>query len=156
MCCRAGDVLCEIDSADFGRLVSMFITAQATVTMDTETLAAERVLLERNVELAQEVFDREQALAEQEITTLAARYEAERRWQDARLRRDSRLLELESRLARDRIELVAAERELELIKDAPIFDMEHRALVTSAVFAAVAFVEAAVNEVLKDAEDRHP
>ena len=47
------------------------------------------------------------------------------------------------------------ERELELANAAPVFDIQHRAMVTSAVFAAVAFLEAAVNEVLKDAADYH-
>jgi len=112
---RKGDVLCEIDSPEFGRLVSAYITAAATLAMDEQTLAGERALLERNVELAQEVFDREEDLAEQGIATLAGRYEAETRLQDARLRRDSRLLELGARVAKARIDLVAAERELEIL-----------------------------------------
>lgn len=110
-----GDVLCEIDSPDFGRLVSAYITAAATLAMDEQTLSGERALLERNVELAQEVFDREEDLAEKGIATLAGRYEAETRLQDARLRRDSRLLELGARVAKARIDLVAAERELEIL-----------------------------------------
>lgn len=112
---ETGDVLCEIDSPEFGRLVSAYITAAATLAMDEQTLSGERALLERNVELAQEVFDREEDLAKKGIATLAGRYEAETRLQDARLRRDSRLLELESRLAKARINLVAAERELEIL-----------------------------------------
>lgn len=112
---RAGDLLCEIDSTEFGRLVSGYVTALATVQIDEETLEGEQTVLERNVELALEVFEREEELADQGIATLSARYAAESRLQEARLERDSRLLELKARVARGRIELVAAERELELL-----------------------------------------
>jgi hypothetical protein len=37
----------------------------------------------------------------------------------------------------------------------PVFDIEHRAYVTAAIFAAAAFLESAVNEVLQDAEDQY-
>ena len=37
----------------------------------------------------------------------------------------------------------------------PRFDIEHRAYVTSAVFSAVAFMEAAINELFQDASDGH-
>ena len=46
------------------------------------------------------------------------------------------------------------ERERDLASAGPGFDMRHRILVTSTVLAAVAFLEAAVNEVLRDAADR--
>lgn len=37
----------------------------------------------------------------------------------------------------------------------PQFDIEHRSYVSSAVFSAVAFLEAAVNELFQDAHDEH-
>ena len=37
----------------------------------------------------------------------------------------------------------------------PRFDIEHRAYVTSSILASVAFLEAAINETLKDAADGH-
>lgn len=51
--------------------------------------------------------------------------------------------------------LMARYRESELAGKGPVFDIQHRAFVTSAVLAAVAFVETAVNELLKDAADYH-
>lgn len=110
-----GDLLLEIESAELGRLVSAYITAHATVEMSEEILSGERVVLDRNVELAEEVHNREVDLADQGIATATARYAAEQRLQEAKLRRDSRILELEARLARDRIDLVAAERGLEIL-----------------------------------------
>lgn len=111
----AGDLLCEVESVGFGRLASAYVTANATLQLDEGILAGELAVLERNVELAQEVFDRELELAEQGLATLSSRYAAESRLQEARLRRDSRTLELEARISRDRIALVAAERELEIL-----------------------------------------
>ncbi|MCB9508496.1 MAG: efflux RND transporter periplasmic adaptor subunit [Myxococcales bacterium] len=112
---KAGDPLCEIDSVDLGRALSAFLGAKATVETSTDILERERELLTRNKDLASEIFERQRDLAEREITTLSARYEAERDFQDAQLRLDSRVLELEARLARERIELVAAERELKIL-----------------------------------------
>jgi cobalt-zinc-cadmium efflux system membrane fusion protein len=112
---RRGDPLCEIDSVDLGRAVGAFLGAQALLDASADILVRERALLARNLELAHEIFEREHDLAEREITTLSARYEAERALQEAQLRHDTRILELEARLAQQRIELVAAERELELL-----------------------------------------
>jgi hypothetical protein len=39
---------------------------------------------------------------------------------------------------------------------APIFDVQHRAYVTNAVLSAVAFLDAAINEVFDDVADHHP
>ncbi len=110
-----GDPLCEIDSVDLGRAVSAFLGAKATVETSEETLARERELLTRNLELAREIFERERDLAEREITTLSAQYAAEQALQDAQLRLDSRVLEIEARLARERIELAASHRELDIL-----------------------------------------
>ncbi len=111
----AGDPLCEIDSVDLGRAVSAFLGARATVETSEDILSRERELLTRNLELAREIFDRERDLADREITTLSARYAAEQAFQDAQLRLDSRVLEIEARLARERIELAAAHRELDIL-----------------------------------------
>jgi cobalt-zinc-cadmium efflux system membrane fusion protein len=112
---QKGDPLCEIDSVDLGRAVSAFLGAKATVETSESTLARERELLTHNLELANEIFEREKDLAEREITTLSARYAAEQALQDAQLRLDSRMLEIEARLARERIELSAAHRELDIL-----------------------------------------
>ena len=37
-----------------------------------------------------------------------------------------------------------------------VFDISHRAYVTNAIFSAVAFLEAAINELFEDAVDNHP
>lgn len=57
--------------------------------------------------------------------------------------------------AADSFATQTAERETELTPLAPTFDIKHRALATSAVISAAAFLEAAINETLKDAADRH-
>ena len=49
-------------------------------------------------------------------------------------------------------EAARIEREWE---GAPRFSIEHRAFVTNAVFSAVAFLEAAINELFQDAYDEH-
>lgn len=49
----------------------------------------------------------------------------------------------------------ATERELELSANAPIFDIRHRGLVITAVMEAVAFLEAAINELYQDAADAY-
>jgi cobalt-zinc-cadmium efflux system membrane fusion protein len=110
-----GDPLCEIDSVDLGRAASAFLAAAATVETSKDTLARERELLTRNLDLAREIFERERDLAEREITTLSAQYAAEQALQDAQLRLDSRVLEIEARLARERVEQLAAQRELEIL-----------------------------------------
>src|SRR5689334_4395269 len=46
--------------------------------------------------------------------------------------------------------------ELETTIKGPQFDLPHRSYVTNAVFSAVAFIEAAINEVFEDVNDRHP
>ena len=110
-----GDPLCTIDSVELGRAVGEYLADHSTLAATLDVLERERALLQSNLELARQVFERERDLAEREITTLTARYEAERALQEAELRHDSRLLELEARLARERIELAAAERELEIL-----------------------------------------
>jgi hypothetical protein len=52
--------------------------------------------------------------------------------------------------------LHAASYEREFTGRIPVFDIEQRSYVTSAVFMSVAFLEAAINEVLKDIVDNHP
>ncbi len=49
----------------------------------------------------------------------------------------------------------AACREKALEASTPVFDIEQRAYVTSGVVSSAAFLEAAINEVLKDAADAH-
>ncbi len=43
----------------------------------------------------------------------------------------------------------------EAVGDRPRFDIEHRAYVTNSIFSAVAFLEAAINELYQDAADDH-
>lgn len=110
-----GDPLCELESVDLGRAVSAFLGAQATVETSQDTLARERELLTRNLELAKVIYERERDLAERKITTLSTQYAAEQALQNAQLRLDSRVLEIEARLSRERIELAAAHRELDIL-----------------------------------------
>jgi len=49
----------------------------------------------------------------------------------------------------------AQEREYTLVGGQPIFDLRHRGLVVGAITESVAFLEAAINEVFKDAADKH-
>lgn len=111
----AGTPLCELDSVELGKAAGEFLSAQATVQATEDTLKREMELLAGSVDLARAVFERERNLAEKELTTLSAQYEAERTLLDAELGRDSRMLELESRLGRERIDLSSAERTLELL-----------------------------------------
>jgi RND family efflux transporter MFP subunit len=112
---QEGDPLCELDSVELGRAVADYLAQRASLQTTEQILARERELLDGDVALAEQVFERERDLAEQQITTLGSRYEAERALQETRLERDARILELQARASRERIALVAAERELELM-----------------------------------------
>ena len=112
---QAGEVVCELESTELGQAVSRYLEARALAEAARSILEQEAELLERKVEVAQTIFDREARLKEQEITTLRPYYEAERALAEARLERQSRLLELRADLQQREIALHTAEEQLHIV-----------------------------------------
>lgn len=112
---KAGDPLCEIESIVFGQAVGVFRKAGATLVNSEQALRQEKDLLERAVELAEKVYAREMDLAKQEITTVRFLYDAEKELQEARLRRDRRLLELQGNIEADRVDFEASRTQLRIL-----------------------------------------
>jgi len=108
----AGDPLCQIDSVELGRAVSDFQKAGMILKNSETALAQERSLLDRGVGIARKIFEREKDLAEKEITTLRFFYDAEKALQEAQLRRDSRILELQRRIDQDQVDFATARTRL--------------------------------------------
>ncbi len=108
----AGDPLCEIDSVELGRAGSDFQKTDKILKNSQAALDQERSLLDRGVAIARKIFEREKDLAQKEITTLRFFYDAEKALQEAQLRRDSRILELQRRIDQDRVDFATARTRL--------------------------------------------
>jgi len=111
----AGDLVAEVESVELGQAVSRYLEAVAIADAAGETLAQERELLDRKVEVAETIYAREAELKEQEITTLRPSYEAERALSAARLERRSRLLALQASLRQREIALETAGEQLHIL-----------------------------------------
>jgi membrane fusion protein, heavy metal efflux system len=112
---EVGEVLCELDSTQLGEAASSFMEAQASLEAGQETLLQETALLERGVEVARTIFEREERLKDDEITTLRPYYEAEKALAEAQLARDSRLLTLRGDVRMREIHLHTAEERLRIL-----------------------------------------
>jgi cobalt-zinc-cadmium efflux system membrane fusion protein len=125
-----GELLCVIDSVEFGQAVAAFVRADALVLAGERTLARETELFAERLAIAARVLQgavdinrriqaREKELQEQAVSTLrplleadkalsSAELEMERALTDLRAERDARMLALETELAERRIARDAA------------------------------------------------
>ena len=112
---EAGEILCELESTELGQAASTYMEARASLEAARRMLAQETILLERGVQVAQTIFEREEKLKDQEITTLRPYYEAEKALAQARLSRDSRVLALGGEVNQRQIQLHTAEERLRIL-----------------------------------------
>jgi len=112
---EAGEILCDLESTELGQAASTYMEAHASLEAARRMLALETSLLERGVQVAQTIFDREEKLKDKEISTLRPYYEAEKALAEAKLSRDSRVLTLSGEVNQRRIQLHTAEERLRIL-----------------------------------------
>lgn len=108
---RRGMPLLELDSVHIGeaardylRAIEILQSAQQTLEEEgrllERQLTKENSVLERGIAVAQQIYDREEELKKQQVSTLRPFLEAQRRLEEAKLARETKLTGLE--IARDR------------------------------------------------------
>lgn len=112
---EAGEILCELESTVLGEAASTYMEGQATLEAVRRSLRQETAFLTSSVQVAKTIYDRQRRLKDQQITTLGAFYQAEKAYADARLNRDSRVLQLTSDLRQREIRLHTAEERLRIL-----------------------------------------
>lgn len=148
-----GELLCVVESVELGRVAADFVRARALVAAGERTLERGRELfaarlatvettLDGAIEVEERIFEREEELQRQAVSTIrplleaekalrAARLEKERALTELRAERDARLLALEIELEERRIGAQAAANALRALgidpdaldergKDAPL------------------------------------
>ncbi|KAA3606123.1 MAG: efflux RND transporter periplasmic adaptor subunit [Planctomycetota bacterium] len=102
---ETGDPLCQVESPELSGWVGAYRRALALRLSLQTTLRKETELLQRSVDLAASILEREKELADKAVTTRTRLLDAETAWKEAVLRRDRRILQLERELELQHIEV---------------------------------------------------